>query len=301
MASVPFSTFTAETYQYIQESQWYLALANISGQYFNLPDRIDYWNSTRILKTSFEKGQDPGFGSKSIGGSRLLNSDGTFRVHRTGRSYFDPYMWMIHMSWRKFFLILFIGYVLINFIFAFVFYLIGVENLTGDAAESDTNGFLTAFFFSIQTFTTVGYGYLSPITPLANWVASLDAFSGLLYTALCTGMFFARFAIPGPSILFSDHAVVARHNEGKALMIRLANLHRNKIIDLDATLIVTYIDQGQLARKYQALALQVKRVMMFPLNWTLVHPIDSSSLLYNKTQKDLDKIKAEFIVSGKGL
>ena len=159
---------------------------------------------------------------------------------------------------------------------------------------------MTAFFFSIQTFTTVGYGYLSPLTPLANWVASLDAFSGLLYMALSTGMFFARFSIPGPSIIFSDKAVVCTFKEGKALMVRLANLHNNKIIDLDATMIMTFVDKKLKARKYQALELQINRVMMFPLNWTLVHAIGKQSPLFEASPQDLQDLKAEFILLVKG-
>ena len=152
--------------------------------------------------------QDLGFGLKTTSTGRLINPDGTFRVKRSGAAYFDPYMWMIHMPWRKFFALLFVGYVLINVCFAICFFLIGVENLTGVSSGPKWQEFFDAFFFSIQTFTTVGYGYMSPVSPFANWVASLDAFSGLLYTALATGMFFARFAIPGPSIIFSKFAVV---------------------------------------------------------------------------------------------
>lgn len=244
--------------------------------------------------------QDPGFGSRSIRGGRLLNPDGTFRVKRKGRSYFDAYMWMIHMAWPRFFLLLFIGYLLVNLIFATLFYLIGIENLTGVSQDPSAGAFFTAFFFSIQTFTTVGYGYLSPLTPMANWIASLDAFSGLLYMALSTGMFFARFAIPGPSIVFSDIAVICNFKEGKALMLRLANLHNNKIIDLDATMIMTYVDKEQQARKYQAIELQLKRVMMFPLNWTLVHAIDQNSPLFEMSPNDLSDLKVEFIVLVKG-
>lgn len=247
-----------------------------------------------------EHREDPGFGARSIQGGRLLNPDGSFRVKRRGIPYFDAYMWMIHMSWPKFFGLLFIGYLLVNTLFAIIFYMVGIENLTGNAESSFPDSILTAFFFSVQTFTTVGYGYLSPLTPLANWVASLDAFSGLLYMALSTGMFFARFSIPGSSIIFSDKAVICSFNEGKALMVRLANLHNNKVIDLDATMIMTYIDNERKARRYQAVELQINRVMMFPLNWTLVHAIDKKSPLYHSSPENLKNLKAEFILLVKG-
>ena len=84
------------------------------------------------------------------------------------------------------------------------------------------------------------------------------------------------------------------------MMLRLANLHNNKIIDLDATMVMTYVDKTQKARKYQGVELQIKRVMMFPLNWTLVHIIDDDSPLNGLSLSDLEDLKVEFIVLIKG-
>jgi inward rectifier potassium channel len=246
---------------------------------------------------------DPGLGEKFGGKTkRIINPDGSFNVKRsnTGFNSRDIYHFLVNISWTKFFLLIFAGYFLINFVFGTIYYLIGVENLRNAIDKSPMQSYLNAYFFSVQTFTTVGYGGMIPNGLPANFVASIEAMVGLLGFAVATGLLYGRFSRPSVRILFSNNAVVAPYRDKTALMFRLANQRNNDIIEVEANVLAVFIDKSTNNRKYYGMNLERNSVYFFPLSWTVVHPIDEQSPLYNKTIDELRELQTEILVQFKG-
>jgi inward rectifier potassium channel len=155
---------------------------------------------------------DPGFTEKYRGGlSRIIGASGEFNVRRRGTTWRDvhPYLFMINTSWPVFCALIFGGYLAANVLFALIYVKIGVQHLTGADLHTPLSRFLSAFFFSSQTFTTVGYGRISPDGILTSMVASLQALLGLMSLAIGTGLLFGRFSRPAARLAFSKQMVVA--------------------------------------------------------------------------------------------
>ena len=160
--------------------------------------------------------------------------------------------------------------------------------------------FSQAFFFSIQTFATIGYGQIAPNGMAANLVVTVEALVGLMYQALATGLLFARFTRPTASLIFSRNAVIGPYGSGgDGLMFRIANRRRNEIIELEAQVLFSAMEsdsQGGTVRRYTPLPLERNKVTFFPLAWTIVHPIDAASPLAGRTAEDLERTEAEILV-----
>ncbi len=246
------------------------------------------------------KEDDLGFGNWITRSDiRLINPDGSFNIRRTGVLAINPYQWVMDLSWPLFFLVIILFYGMINAVFALCFMLIGIENLIGVPDGGRWMDFAHAFFFSVQTFTTVGYGAISPDGLAANLIASADAMVGLMAFALATGLFFARFSKPQAQILFCPQALISPHRGGSAFMFRIAGKNHKKIIDLSAVVTMTWVEsngKGAFTRRFANMPLERSKIVLFPLNWTLVHPIDESSPLYGMGSKDLERLNAEFLV-----
>ncbi len=243
---------------------------------------------------------DLGFGSVVARQSRerLLNRDGSFNVRREGLGFFQSlsaYHWLLELTWPRFLLVLggiFLG---VNLLFAGAYDLCGPAALSGIAARDGFGRFLGDFFFSVQTFATIGYGGIAPARTAANVLVVLEAVTGLLLVALGTGISFARFARPRARILFSERAVVAPYGDGEAFMFRLANAHKSELTDLRARVLLAYRkpDGG---RAFVPLELERDNVLFFPLSWTVVHPIDARSPLRGKSVAELAAHRAEFLI-----
>ncbi len=244
---------------------------------------------------------DPGFTTSYRGGlRRIINSSGQFNVRRRGATWRDihPYLFMINASWPVFSAMIFAGYIVANGAFAVVYMKIGVEHLQGADTSTVFNRFLSAFFFSAQTFTTVGYGQVAPSGTLANLVAAIEALLGLLAFAIATGLLFGRFSRPAARLAFSGQMVVAPYQSGTSLQFRLANRRSNNLMEVEARMMLSSVepsDQG-LLRRYRHLTLERQQVQFLPLTWTVVHPIDESSPLWGKTREDLAQEQAEFLI-----
>jgi inward rectifier potassium channel len=244
--------------------------------------------------------EDLGFGNQITGqGSRLIRKDGSFNVDRVGRQSWTPYQSLVEMSWSRFIGVVLFFFIGVNAVFALLFLFCGVDQLSGVLDGHLLQDFANCFFLSVQTFTTVGYGAINPEGLGANIVASLCALVGLISFALATGLFFARFSKPKAQILFSDHAVIAPYRDLESFQFRIANRRNNKIIDLVARVSMTWIEEESehvFRRRFASLPLEREKIFMFPLNWTLVHPITPKSPLYDKTPEDLKKMDAEFLI-----
>jgi inward rectifier potassium channel len=251
--------------------------------------------------------QDTGFSSRAENeGTRLLNKDGSFNVEKKGQFFlerFSVFHWLIKMSWLNFFLVMFLGYILINLLFASVYFLAGIEGLSGDHSNSLGNQFLDAFYFSTQTLTTVGYGYYSPVSQFHSLLASFESFLGLMSFAMATGLLYGKFSKPKAGIVFSDKALISPYKENEiALMIRLANAKENQIINANAKMMVSWVDPKSkgMSRKYYLLKLEINSINMLATSWNVVHPINEDSPLFGLSLEQLEKREAEVILQLQG-
>lgn len=243
---------------------------------------------------------DLGFGSVVTRQSRerLLNRDGSFNVRREGLGFFQSlsaYHWLLDLSWPRFLLIVSGSFLLVNLAFAVAYFLCGPGALAGVDARGDIERFVADFFFSVQTFATIGYGGIAPVQVTANVLVVLEAVTGLLLVALGAGISFARFARPRAKVLFSERAVVAPYGEHTAFMFRLANARRAELLDLRIRVLLTRRKPNG-DREFLPLSLERDSVLFFPLAWTVVHPIDPSSPLWRQTREDLIATRAELLV-----
>lgn len=244
---------------------------------------------------------DLGFGTRITSRERLIRKDGSYNIIRNGQRSVSPYQMMVEIHWPGFFAWVIGAYIFLNLLFALLFVWNGVEDISGIRPDTFGGQFAQAFFFSIQTFTTVGYGAMSPNGAMANVIASSCALVGLLSFSLVTGLFFAKFSKPRPQVLFSRHAIIAPFGEGKALMFRMANKRNNRILNLKATFFMTWVDEHpSKVRRYAPLPIERDQISMLPLNWTVVHVLDEESPLSGKTAEELERINAEFLVMIEG-
>jgi len=236
---------------------------------------------------------------------RLVNKDGTNNLHKRGIPLFKKYSLyhsLLRMPRYKFLLLVFLFYTSINVLFAFIYLAIGVDKLSGvDASGTLFENFTSAFFFSSQTLTTVGYGHVSPSGLVANSVASVESFLGIMTFALVTGMFYARFSRPQAFIRFSDHLLIAPYKGGKAIMFRLATVKNNHLTDVEAqvTASMHVMENGIKVARFFQLPLEIPRINSLALSWTCVHHLNEDSPLGMLTEKELRDGEIELMVTVK--
>lgn len=250
-----------------------------------------------------EELQDLGFGSIVAQRSRkrFLNRDGSFNVARTGMNFwvsFSPYLALLNMSWSKFLAAVVIFYLLVNTLFASAYLLCGPDALAGSVGGAVDAEFARTFFFSVETFSTIGYGHISPFGVAAHILVSIESLAGLLSVALVTGLVFARFSRPTGRMIFSQQAIIAPYGGIKAFQFRIANARMNQIIELEAQVLLSRFErhEGKTVRRFHNLKLERNKVTFFPLSWTIVHPIDETSPLHGQTPETMNESEAEFLV-----
>jgi len=258
--------------------------------------------TTPIEALSAEE-RDLGFGSRVLQqtGSRFLNRDGSFNVVRENQSFLrslNLYHEMLSAPLWVFYSVIFGAYLLLNLLFAGLYLLCGPGALHGATAVTPGERFLEAFFFSVQTLATIGYGRLSPEGSAANALVAIEALVGLLGVAFATGLSFARFSRPLAHILYSDRAVIAPYRGGTGFMFRVINERRNQLIEVKARVAFSRMvsENGRRIRRFEPLSLERTTVQFFPLHWTLVHPIDEKSPLNGVTAEGLRASEAEFMI-----
>ena len=248
---------------------------------------------------ALEEPKDLGFGSV-VGGAnekRLLNRDGTFNSRRLGLPFLSSlslYHNLLTISWPRFFALIVAGYLGTNTIFALVYLACGPDSLAGIAPSTVGGGFWRAFFFSVETLATIGYGNVAPNGMAPHFVMTVESIVGLMSFALVTGILFARFSRPTAAVMFSSRAVVAPYRGVTAFMFRTTNARKNQLVELEAKVLLSYIDGT--ARKYYQLSLERTRVVFFPMSWTIVHPVDEKSPMWGMTHEDLRRREAEFMI-----
>jgi inward rectifier potassium channel len=259
---------------------------------------------------AFEKEQDKdlGFGEKVARESRerLLNRDGSFNVERTGlklTSWLNPYHFLLTISWRTFIGITLLVYFLSNVVFGFFYGILGTESLIDTSSTPTENLFLRGFFFSVQTFATIGYGTIHPVGFIPNFLVTIESYYSMIMTALVTGIVFARFARPTARILFSENAVIAPYQDKTAFMLRLVNSRNNQLIEVGAKIMFSRLvdESGKKVRRFEMLELERDHVSFLPLAWTVVHPIDENSPMFGMNEADFHNSDAEFAILLSGM
>jgi len=245
------------------------------------------------LKKKFHRQQPP---------LRLINPKGGFNIVRKGVSHpywHDPYHILIRVSWKKFFVLVSLGYILANAFFATAYLLDsnGIEN-------ARPGNFWDTFFFSVQTMASIGYGAMYPKTPYTNILVTIESLIGLMGLAMGTGLMFARFSLPKAKILFSNVAVKTPYNGIPTLIFRVANKRENFILEaqVTVTLIRTEITkEGQTLRRFYDLPLVRNFSPIFALTWMVMHQIDENSPFYGVTHQQMVDDDMEFLVTFTGI
>ena len=200
------------------------------------------------------------------------------------------------------------SYIAVNVIFAILYMLVGVENMNLPTELMDKpnlsllDQFTYCFYFSAQTFTTVGYGHISPSGNIAHLLATFEAMIGLMGFALITGVLYGRFSRPTAKIAYSDKAIIAPYHGINSFQVKLINKRQTQLLEVEATVVLMghKEENGVSKQVYFPLKLERKMITLFPLNWTIVHPIDDESPMKDMTAEDLEAMGAEFLILIKG-
>lgn len=247
---------------------------------------------------------DTGFGGNPDNyGGRFVNRDGSYNVRKEGIPFYQRFSLfhsMLNMPSWKFFGALFTFYLTVNFIFGCIYYFIGNGQFVGVQATTRWQFFKEMFFFSTETFTTVGYGRVNPIGDRANSVAAVESMLGFLSFAIATGLLYGRFSKPKAFLLFSKNALISPYRDESALMFRFATYkdhHTMTNVDIKVNAAMLIEENGKTTYKFYDLNLERNHVESLPMNWTVVHPLTSDSPIYDYTREDMKKADLEIYVS----
>jgi inward rectifier potassium channel len=204
------------------------------------------------------------------------------------------YHFFLTLSWPRFLAFIVGGYLGANALFALAYLACGANALVASTPTAVANPFGRAFFFSVETLATIGYGNIAPAGIAAHLVMTAESLVGLLFFAMATGILFARFSRPTAALVFSNRSVLAPYGGLTAFMFRVTNARSNQLVELEAKVLFSRIEGS--SRRYDELLLERSRVTFFPLSWTVVHPVDDSSPLYGVSHADLVTKDAEFMI-----
>ncbi len=232
---------------------------------------------------------------------QLLDSRGRAVIERRGvrRQSLanDAYHFLRTGSWTRVITLFAVAFVLSNLAFTALFWVTGSD-------ISSANGFLDLYWFSVQSMATIGYGVLAPMNHVANVLVTIEAFYGILFTAVITGIVFARFSTPAPRVIFSKVAIIAEHDGQRVLQFRMANERTTAIVEATIRLYLVReetLANGEKFRRIYDLALRRSTSPVFSLSFLAVHPIDDKSPLHKKTAVDLRETSSSFVVTFTGI
>lgn len=234
----------------------------------------------------------------------MLGKDGKFQVERNSAvvGFLDGFTELTTMGVGRLLVTIFIGYFILNLIFAGIYMAVGVEHIGNADLGSASGRWMTAVGMSLETVTTVGYGSLYPASPSVWMVAGVEGVFGILGFSLIGAVIFARFARPKARLAHSEVALLSPFQEGWGLMIRVANRRSTLLSDVEAKLMLVLSD-GEVGKErlsYFNLPLQLSGISYLPLTWTVVHPLNAESPLAGMSRADLELRRAEMILTIKG-
>ena len=205
----------------------------------------------------------------------------------------DVYHWMLRLNWLQFSGLILGIYLAVNFLFSLLYYF-GRPCINGVAFFSD------AFFFSIETFATVGYGHFYPDSLYGHIVSTMEIMVGMFGMAVITGLIFIRFSRPTARVLFSRRLVISNFDGEPALMLRVANLRHEAMVEAEFRVMLIrdeWVKEGETMRRFYSLPLQFDRLISFPVALTIRHIIDTRSPLHGMSMEDLQKSDTRLVVS----
>jgi len=209
----------------------------------------------------------------------------------------DIYHLTFTISWPVFLVIICATFLVVNTLFALA-YLLDVNGIN----NARTGSFSDAFFFSVQTMATVGYGIMSPKSLYSHIISMTEIMTGMLGFSLATGLMFARFSRPRSRILFSDVAVIHHFNGVPTLMIRVANERHDLIVEPHvriSVLLNEITQEGDNFLRFHDLKLVRDGTPILALSWNIMHVIDEASPFYGCTAETLED--GMIVVSFNGL
>lgn len=250
---------------------------------------------------------DTGFGVQPNQlGERFVNKDGSFNIEKTGLPFLKRtslYSNLLALKWPTFLMFIILFYLTVCLIFTFFYALVGAEQFTGMLSTTRWGQIKEMFFFSTQSFTTVGYGRINPIKDGADIIASIETMFGWLFFALVTGLLYGRFTQPKAYLLFSENALYAPYRGGWALMFRVVPYKSNHFLT-NANIVVNIAfqitEEGKSEYKFYTLKLERTQVDALSMNWTVVHPIDDESPLLHLNQEDMKIADLELFIQING-
>lgn len=252
-------------------------------------------------------GEDLGLDrSAQKGRQRTVNADGSYNMERITASRFGDfllYRWLITTSWKHYWMAIISFYIVDNIVFGSIYYWMGAENLSGIVGTSELDKFMSCFFFSCQTFTTVGYGGLHPVGKIASATAAIEAFLGLMMFAVATGSLYGRFSKPVSRLVYSKNILIAPYKGITGMQFMVANGVETTLMEMEARVNLSWMDEddnGQPIRRFQQAKLEFDKIAMFPTSWVINHPIDEESALYGRTIEEIQKMDVEVFVLLKG-
>jgi inward rectifier potassium channel len=219
-------------------------------------------------------------------------------VGTTPHPFRDLYHALLRLSWVYTLALIAVVYLAINALFAVLYLMIG--GIEGARPYS----FLDAFFFSVQTMGTIGYGAMSPKSVPANTLMVLQSVVGLVITALATGLIFAKFSLTSSRVVFTRHVTIALWDGVPTLSFRLGNDRGSTIVDAQLRLALIRTEktkEGVTFYRMLDLALARERSPAVSRSWTVMHPIDEKSPLFGLDPKALAATESEFIATVVGV
>ncbi|MEQ1855725.1 MAG: transporter [Longimicrobiales bacterium] len=247
---------------------------------------------------------DLGFGRVVSQNSRgrFISREGhpTSRKYGLGNQWAERfYLRALNARWPEFGVWMVGGILLVNGVFAMVYRAVGEGAIAGGAEMGLDDQFLRALVFSVGVFTTVGTGTMHAVGPTANWVLIIESLAGPITLVLAGGLLIARLTRPRTSIRFSESAVIAPYEGGRAFMFRIANMNPGELSDIQARVSLVWFEEvdGKRERDFRQLTLERSSVEFFSLHWTVVHPITADSPLAGFTPAKLAAAEAEFVIA----
>lgn len=217
------------------------------------------------------------------------------KVNATAWEWRDVYHWILSLSWPRFVALVLGFYIFVNLLFA-TLYMLGGPCI----AEMTQGSFGSAFFFSVETLATVGYGHMYPATDYGHVVVIIEIISGMFWMAVMTGVIFVRFSRPTAGILFSDKIVIAPFDGKRTLMLRVANGRHQSVVEAEFSIMMhrdEEVAEGGVFRRFYDLKLTFDHLIVFPASITLRHVIDESSPLHGATLENLKENDTRFMAS----
>ena len=230
---------------------------------------------------------------------RRSSTDGLVRVGLDSGWWRDIYHRTLMLNWWQFMLVSGVIYMLANLGFALLYFA-----QAGSISNARPGSFADAFFFSVETFATLGYGVLAPATLYANWVMTFETLVGLMTVALTTGMLFARVSRPRAKVLFSRVAVITVHEGLPTLMVRMGNERQSQIVEAKVGLSILRSErtlEGAFIRRFQDLRLLRERTPIFAMSFSAMHVIDESSPLFGMDAAGMKAAEIELLLTVSGL